>query len=108
MSATPRPSQRKEQLALSFDFEGLGACLGATLVDNEGSAGSTLGAAGFALLKLSFPDGFGFDGSSLASSLTSRGSDLTAGLESLGKDAAFERPGCLFLEVDATADFKSA
>jgi hypothetical protein len=77
----------------------------------EDSAGSTLifrvsGAglgAGFALLKSSFPDGFGFGGSSLASSLTSFGSDLTTGLVSSVAEGAFERRGSLFLEVEAAA-----
>jgi hypothetical protein len=104
VSTTPSPgSEKRKKLALTFDFKGLASCLGAALDTDEDSAGSALGT----LLKSSFPDGFGFGGSSLTSSLTSFGSDLTTGLESLGKEAAFERPGSLFLEVDAAADFKS-
>ena len=86
--------------------------MGSRLRDTvEDSAGSTLifrvsGAglgAGFALLKSSLPDGFGFGGSSLVSSLTSFGSDLTTGLVSSVVEGAFERRGSLFLEVEAVA-----
>ena len=95
-------------------LEGLGSDLGAALA----AAGSTLtlrvsGAglgAGFAaaLLKSSFPEGFGgFEGSSLISSLTSFGSDLTltTGLaSSVFTEGAFDRPGSLFLELEAAAE----
>jgi hypothetical protein len=40
----------------------------------------------------------------LISSLTSFGSDLTTGLTSSVIEAAFERPGSLFLEVEAAAE----
>jgi hypothetical protein len=55
------------------------------------------------LLKSSFPEGFGFGGASLVSSLTSFGSDLTTGLAFSAAEGALERPGSLFLEVEAVA-----
>ena len=39
----------------------------------------------------------------MVSSLTSLGSDLTTGLVSSVTEGAFERPGSLFLEVEAAA-----
>ena len=60
--------------------------------------------AGFALpKKSSFPEGFGFESSSLITGLMSFGSDLTTGLVSSVIEEAFERPGSLFLEVEAAA-----
>ena len=102
-------SIQKKKKTLSFDLEGLSSALGAALYAVEDSAGSILRVSGaglgadFALLKSSFPEGFGFGGSSLISSLTSFGSDLTTGLTSSVVEAAFERPGSLFLEVEAAA-----
>ena len=103
-------SIQKKKKTLSFDLEGLSSTLGAALDAVEDSAGSILRVSGaglgadFALLKSSFPEGFGFGGSSLISSLTSFGSDLTTGLTSSVIEAAFERPGSLFLEVEAAAE----
>jgi hypothetical protein len=86
----------------------LEAALGAI----EDSSGSTLIlgvsdvglGAGFALpKKSSFPEGFGFEGSSLITGLMSFGSDLTTGLASSVIEEAFDRPGSLFLEVEAAA-----
>jgi hypothetical protein len=101
----------------SFDREGLAA----SALDDAargGSTGSALilrvsGAAGlgaaaaadFALpKKSSFPEGFGFAGSCLMSGLTSFGSDLTAGCAFSVLEGAFDRPGSLFLEVEAVAE----
>jgi hypothetical protein len=107
-------------LSLSFDREGLGSGLGAALDVVGGSTDSTLilrvsgaglGAAGFALLKKSsFPEGFGFAGSTLISGLMSFGSDLTTGWASLVIEGAFDKPGSLFLEVEewVTEDFAFA
>ena len=78
----------------------------------EGSSGSILSlgvsvvglGAGFALpKKSSFPEGFGFEGSSLITGLTSFGSDLTTGLASSVIEDAFDRPGGLSLEVEVAA-----
>jgi hypothetical protein len=102
---------REKKQTLSFGFDVLGSCFGATT--DEGSAGSALhasgavfDAAGLALLKKSsLPDGFGFDGSSLTPSLTSFGSDLTRGFVSVVvEEAALDRAGSLFLEVEAAAE----
>jgi hypothetical protein len=81
-------------------------------VNFDDSAGSTLMSvscaglgADFALLKSSLPEGFGFGGSFLISSLTSFGSDLMmTGLESSALEGAFDRPGSLFLEVEGAED----
>src|SRR5258708_23344963 len=107
----------------TFDLEGLGSTLGTALNDAFGggsSTGSTLilrvsgaglgGAAGaggftFALLKSSFPEGFaGFAGSSLIADLTSFGSDLMTGFAPPVIEGAFDRPGSLFLEVEAVVE----
>ena len=86
----------------------LGSCFGTT---DEGPAGSALrtsgavfGAAGLALLKSSLPEGFGFGGSSLTTTLTSFGSDLTIGFVSVVVEPVLDRPGSLFLEVEAAAE----
>jgi hypothetical protein len=100
-----------KQATLSFDVEGSGSSLGATFDAVEDSVDSTLIfrvsgvglGADFALLKSSFPEGFGFGGASLVSSLTSFGSDLTTGLAFSAAEGALERPGSLFLEVEAVA-----
>ncbi len=109
------------KLTLFFAFKVTGSGFGATSDTDEGSAGSALtascivfGAAVFALLKKSsFPEGFGFAGSSLAPSLTSFVSDLslmsfvsdlTIDLTSAVIVAALDRPGSLFLEVEAEAN----
>lgn len=91
---------------MSFGFVILGSCFGTT---DEGPAGSALrtsgavfGAAGLALLKSSLPEGFGFGGSSLT--LTSFGSDLTIGFVSVVVEPVLDRPGSLFLEVEAAAE----
>ena len=51
----------------------------------------------------SFPEGFGFEGSSLITGLMSFGLGLTTGLVSSVIEVAFDRPGSLFLEVEAAA-----
>lgn len=101
----------KQTLFFGFGFEVLGSGFGTTSGTNEGSTGSALhtpgtvfGAAGFALLKSSLPEGFGFDGSSLTPNLTSFGSDLTMGFVSVVVEAALDRPGSLLLEVEAAAE----
>jgi hypothetical protein len=100
----------------SFDLEGLASALDdATGGGSTGSAlilrvsgGAGLGAAGaadFALpKKSSFPEGFGFAGSGLISGLTSFGSDLTTGCAFSVLEGAFDRPGSLFLDVEAVAE----
>jgi len=102
--------KKHKKPALSFDLEGLSSGLGAALDALEDSSGSILIlgvsvvglGAGFALpKKASFPEGFGFEGSSLITGLTSFGSDLTTGLASSVIEEAFDRPGSLFLEVEA-------
>ena len=102
--------KKHKKPALSFDLEGLSSGLGAALDALEDSSGSILIlgvsvvglGAGFALpKKSSFPEGFGFEGSSLITGLTSFGSDLTTGLASSVIEEAFDRPGSLFLEVEA-------
>lgn len=61
--------------------------------------------AGFALpKKSSFPEGFGFEGSSLITALTSFGSDFTMGLASSVIEEAFDSPGSLSLDVEAAAE----
>jgi len=86
--------------------------LGAGLDAIEDSSGSILIlgisvvglGTGFALpKKSSFPEGFGFEGSSLITGLTSFDSVLTTGLVSSVIEEVFDRPGSLFLEVEATA-----
>jgi hypothetical protein len=102
--------------AFSFDRDGLASALDDAA--RGGSTGSALilrvsGAAGlgaaavadFALpKKSSFPEGFGFTGSCLISGLTSFGSDLTTGCAFSVLEGAFDRPGSLFLEVEAVAE----
>jgi hypothetical protein len=102
-------------VAFSFDLEdlrsGLGAARGGSssgsaLILRVSGAGLGAGAAeGFALaalLKSSFPEGLAdFAGSSLICGLTSFGSDLTTGFASAVIEGAFDRPGSLFLEVEA-------
>jgi len=101
---------------LAVDLGGLGSDLKVNFDAVEDSPGSTLTlsvsscaglGADFALLKSSFPEGFGFGfgGSFLISSLTSFGSDLMmTGLESSAFEGAFDRPGSLFLEVEGAAE----
>ena len=94
----------------------LGSCFGTTSGTDECPAGSALrasgavlGAAGLALLKSSLPEGFGFGGSSLIPNLMSFGSDLTMGFVSVVVEPVLDRPGSLFLDVEAAAaDFTFA
>ena len=96
---------------MSFSFVVLGSCFGTTSGTDEGPAGSALrtsgavlGAAGLALLKSSLPEGFSFGGSCLIPTLTSFGSDLTMGFVSVVVEPVLDRPGSLFLDVEAAAE----